>query len=106
MLISGATARTLGFIRFTLVPDPVSAEERPTPSFVYQGRFDVQPWSASRLHNTLLASVYTQVFDVFVERGGIDLRRQDRTMIDDAECIVESVNDWGDHMELQVGARQ
>lgn len=66
---------------------------------------DVQPNANSSVLNTKLATTYAQMY-MLTTNGDADVYRNDRTVIDGAECIVETVHRWGGHTEIEVGARE
>ncbi len=103
-LISGPTAQALTFQRATPFRAG-SGEVQATFADVLTATCDVQPVRNTRVLNTRLATTYGQMFDLFIS-GTVDVRRNDRVMVGGVECIVESVQPYGDHTEVLVGARQ
>ena len=103
ILISGDTARTLTFRRATLVKNP---DGTTTPSWQDTITVDVdaQPSGGTKPINTRLAQMYSQMYSLFLD-GNPDIRRQDRVTIDGLEFIVESVNPFFDHLEVEAGGR-
>jgi hypothetical protein len=63
----------------------------------------VQPEGNSKILNSRLANTYAQMYYVWI-RGDVSIRRNDRTVVENAECVIETVHRWGGHTELEVGA--
>lgn len=100
------TVKRLVFLRNVPYQDPVTREERTNYwPFLEVSAADVQPRDMSRVLNTELARTYAELFDI-VAPGALDIRGNDRVLINEAECVVESANVLGGHTEILVGARQ
>jgi len=106
-LISGPTATRLTFRRATLVKN-ARGEFKPdwdTNPKTVTVAVDLQPISGARMIQIKAATGYAQAWNAIVS-GEPDIQTQDRVTIDGVEAVVEAVNNWSDHTNLLLGARQ
>jgi hypothetical protein len=98
------TQRTLSFYRHVR-GIRASGEETSELQLFCEVLCDVQPVGNMGKASTKLAHVTTQAYQITI-KGDHAIQRQDRTYIDDAECVVESVHRWRGHTEIEVAGRQ
>jgi hypothetical protein len=101
----GGTLKRLVFLRNVPAQDPTTREERTNYWPFLDVEADVQPRDMSRVLNTRLAQTYGEMFDIIVA-DVVDVKTNDRVIIEGAECIVEGANVLGSHTEIVAGARQ
>ena len=104
LLLSGPTIRALTFRRATQVPNSVTHVLTPLWADTITVRGDAQPGGTKGLSDKL-SDEYGQTWLFLVSDRRADIRTNDRTTIDGAECVVLSVNPI-DHLEVTLGARQ
>lgn len=98
----GHTQKTLVFFRN--VPT-VNADGEEVTNFWPNAEVvcDVQPSGNRTLTTGKFATMYTQSYTILMA-GTPDVQRQDRVFIEGAWCVVEFVNKWVAHTEVDVGA--